>query len=232
MVVVRLGSAARRALLAVLGALLLVGALRVGLGRADGALGFPEPIRSLPVRARVVALTFDVSAAQATGLARALADAGLPATAFVSGRDAAGDRTAVAALAGAGAEVESLGWDPAAPATDTAAALRRAAAALAADTGTPPLFYRPAGAVGPALLRAARSAGLAVVGATASAATPAGALAHLAPGAILTLPAGLAATSLAELADGLRLRGYEPVTLEALLAVAEGAANVSLASLP
>jgi|GEM_PF-3906448 len=245
MVVLRLGPTFRRWLVLACSCLLLGAVVRWGLGSAEGAgaFGLRGPITQVPISGRAVALTFDVPASAAAGLARALTVAGLPATVFVSGRDAAADRGAVRSLADSGAEVETLGWDGTDPAGQAPAAilasLRRAAQALAADTGTPPLFFRPStGRPGPGVLHAAQAAGLGVVTQTATVdgadarALAAGVLADLAPGAILRLPAGTGAPALADIADGLRLRGYEAVTLESLLAMAEGAADVSLSSLP
>lgn len=240
MVVLHLGSAFRRWVVAGCACLLLGLAVRWGLaGEAGGP--FHGATSRVPLQQQVVAITFNLPSGDATSLARALQASGLPATAFVSAATADANRTALQALSAAGAEVETLGWDAGAPPLGGAAlqaALRRVAGAVAADTGIPPLFVRPPqGAASAALVRAADAIGLGVV--TQSANLTAGdptALAaqvdaHLAPGAILTLPATASAAALQAVGDDLRARGYEPVTLAGLFALAEGTASVSLASL-
>ncbi len=243
MVVLHLGSVFRRWVAVFCACLLLGAAVRWGLGAelSGGTLGLRGAVSRVPVSERVVALTFNVAATHAMALSNVLQAAGLPATVFISGHDAAANRAAVQSLAAAGAEVETLGWDGTAPGGQSAAALaaslRRAAASLAADTGTPPLFFRPPnGGVSGALLHAARAAGLGVVTQTATVGGADSALSaqvevDLSPGAILNLPAGVSSTALADIADGLRLRGYEAVTLAGLFALAEGAAAVSVPSL-
>lgn len=236
MLVLRLGPGFRRWLALLCGLALLTTVLRWGLRHDTAAIRLTQaPIARLSAAGPAVALTFDAPGAGAAELATALSAAGLPATVFVSGREAAAQPDEIRALSAAGLEVETLGWSASAPRAATAARLeaelRRAVAAVGADTGAPPIFFRPpAGRYDPVLLRAVERAHLATVTWTARIAAPASATiaaqaaAALQPGAILVLPstpAGIAA--LPAIATALRARGYAPVTLDVLLGMAEGA---------
>jgi len=236
----------RRALVWVCVVALLGAVVRWGMraASADPLTHGGAAISRLQVAGRAIALTFDGSGTDLEALAASLGASSLPATIFVTGAFALAQPHTVGDLTRAGLEVETVGWDggdlTGQSAATLEASLQRSAARLTADTGNAALFLRPpAGHYNAATLRAAERVGLGVVTWTSavdgrqSTAVVDQVLAGLRPGAILRLPVTPASVAaIPQIAVGLRMRGYEALTLQALLAMAEGAAEVSLRSTP
>jgi hypothetical protein len=228
MVVFRLGPAVRRWLAVAAACALMVGVLHWGLSSHPAEQQVSSlAAGSAAIGERVVALTVDAGDGSLIApLARAMAAADLPATLFVSSAYARAHPRPLQALQQAGDEVEVL----AGPSPSTLAADARA---VANASGQVPLFAEPAGGqrAGQGLLQAAGRAGLAVMDTAVSPASVSDLLAHLAPGEIARLSVAEAA-SIPALAQGLQAQGYEAVTLQALSAIAAGAAAASLPSTP
>jgi peptidoglycan/xylan/chitin deacetylase (PgdA/CDA1 family) len=236
MLVVRVGPDVRRWLLVAATCGLLLGVLRWGLSGPgpDLARGLGSaPAARLPVKERVVALTVDATAADRLApVAEALEAAGVPCTFFVDAGYARAHGAPLRDLVRVGDEVDLLA-DTAAD--TTAGGLARDARVLGAAAGSPPLFVRPvSGRASPALQAAARRVGLGVATwARDLSAAGAAAAQALEPGDIVRLPPGSAGAALVPaLVRELQQQGLQPVTLEAMVAMAEGAAAAALPTLP
>ena len=172
---ITLDRTARAWLLGFLGvlAVLAVARLSLFLGRPVPALPASTAaavIREGPGEARQVALTFDVIEGDRIPLQvlDVLRWRHARATFFVSGPWARAHPGLVRRMAEEGHQVETRGEQPGPPVEGPPAALaaqlQRSAAALRDLTGQPIRFFRPpAGAAGPAVVEAARQAGLQVV---------------------------------------------------------------------
>lgn len=226
MIVVPLGAAIRRWLAVVCGAALLVGVIRWGLGHETepGGTAPVGVLRAVTVRSDAIALTFPVPRGTHGVTATLAALAKAPATFFVGSHYAHRHPGHLRQLLRAGQEVEVLA--PTAH-TPVCTAVRPLEA-----VGAQPTFLQLRGSLlpPPGLRRAAQRCGLRPVAwsSTVTVATAIGATPMTArPGDILRLPVDAAvADSLPSLLRTLRTRGYTPLTLEALVALAQGGATI------
>ena len=228
MVVVHLGPVLRRWLAIAAACAVVVGLLRWGLaGQVGPSLSASASGSAALAGEPVIALTVDApTGALIEPLTAALAAAGLPATIFVSPGYAQAHSGPLATLAGQGDEIELLGEAP-------GGALKQASTVVTAATGQAPLFVRPAGstAASQELLAAAGALGLALVAAPPAVSSVGSILAGLKPGAVVDIPVGLSG-EVPALAAGLRAKGYQAITIEALTAMTAGAAATSLPTIP